>query len=753
MDFFATCPAGFEELLADELHALGMAQVRVLRGQVSFSSADVTGAYRVCLWSRLASRVMLALGRGPADDADALYETVSRIPWEDHLPLRSSFAVDAHGTNAELRNTRFVALRTKDAIADRMVEQTGTQPPTDVDHPDVTVFCRIARDRATVGIDLAGTPLFRRGYETTRDGRSPITPLRPDYAAALLALGGWYRACRHDDPTLLSMFSGAGTVVAEAASEALDRAPGLLRAHWGFEGWAGHDSAAWQEVRAEAQERAETATGRALHLLATDARPGAEAVLRHTIHAAGIHSTPTFISPKRLSGTIAKLSGPDLEVCDLSWLAPDDLSQGVDALAMVRASLAGHSPVGALVTLAKAGALDATLLGDTRQEISTYVGRDEARLCLFDAGDLRQDTPSVTLADGTAVPVLVPQSDQFAKRLQKVARLRARWARRELVSCYRVYDSDLPDYAVSVDLFCEEGGPGRWLQVYEYAAPREVDPSLARARLMDVLAITPRVLEVPPKDMYLRVRSHGRGGSQYASEAVGIDDRPTHRGHRYLTGGPALPAGAHLIEEGGLTFEVNFSARLDCGVFLDHRDTRAMLREMAKDMKGSKRFLNLFAYTGTATCYAADGGAKHTTTVDMSRPSLDWARRNMERNGFTGPEHEYVQADVLTWTRDQRHSPNRWDLIFCDAPTFSNSSRMHGSWDVQRDHVELLITLSRLLIRGGTCVFSCNLRSFRPDEAALARAGVSIEDITPRTIPEDFKRNPKVHHCYLVRRS
>ena len=143
----------------------------------------------------------------------------------------------------------------------------------------------------------------------------------------------------------------------------------------------------------------------------------------------------------------------------------------------------------------------------------------------------------------------------------------------------------------------------------------------------------------------------------------------------------------------------------------------------------------------------------HTTTVDMSKPSLEWARRNMERNGFSGPDHEYVQTDVLSWVQQERHTRDRWDLIFCDVPTFSNSSRMHASWDVQRDHAELLIGVSRLLTHDGVCVFSCNLRSFKPDTEKLSKAGVEIEDITAQTIPEDFARNPKIHHCYLVKRT
>ena len=150
---------------------------------------------------------------------------------------------------------------------------------------------------------------------------------------------------------------------------------------------------------------------------------------------------------------------------------------------------------------------------------------------------------------------------------------------------------------------------------------------------------------------------------------------------------------------------------------------------------------------------AADGGAKYTTTVDLSRPSLDWARRNMARNGFTGPEHEFVQADVIEWVNEQRHTRNRWDLVFCDVPTFSNSQRMKkSSWDVQRDHSELIIGVSRLLTRNGCAIFSCNLRGFKPDTEALSKAGVVLEDITASTIPEDFKRNSKIHHAYIVRR-
>ena len=547
-----------------------------------------------------------------------------------------------------------------------------------------------------------------------------------------------------------ALFSGAGTVLVEAATEALDMAPGLLRAHWGFDGWAGHDAQAWQDLLAQADDRAEAAKGRHISLLAYDQRRGARDSALQLLRSAGAHVTPTWLAEKDLP-TLPKLASRPLAALDLSWVDPEDAAEQSGALSRVGLVAPALTGCSAVVALSHGDILDAKVGGEPTFATDLYLGQDAGTLREYDPEALEPQTSAVTLPDGRSVSVFVPASDQFAARLRKDARLRGKWARREGVDCYRVYDSDLPDYAVTLDLYHGLEGDGPWLQVSEYAAPKDIDPALARKRLMDVLALAPAVLDVAPEDVFLRVRSHSRGGSQYAGQAA---QQPARRPRRDDRQSPALPEGAHLIEEGGLVFEVNFSARLDCGIFLDHRDTRALIREMSKQTRGSKRFLNLFAYTGTATCYAADGGAKHTTTVDMSRPSLEWAERNMRRNGFDGPEHEYVQADVLRWVTEQRHTPNRWDLVFCDVPTFSNSSRMRrSSWDVQRDHAELLIGISRILTANGSCVFSCNLRTFEPDVEYLNRYGVQIEDITVQTIPEDFGRNAKVHHCYLVRRT
>lgn len=742
MEFFATCPTGFEQLLADELRRLGVAQIRPLRGQTSFAG-ELVDAYRVCLWSRLSSRVVAVLERCDARNSDEIYEGASSIAWEEHILPTTTFAIDVSGTNDQLKNTQFTAMRVKDAVADRLMATVGTRASVDARNPHIRILVRIARNRATIGIDLAGAPLFNRGYERGKVWKG----LRPDYAAALLQLAGW-PIDEEGESAFVALGQYPDSLIVEAACMTADYAPGLTRANWGFVNWLHHDSVGWEQLQLDARSRARNECSSELATFSFGKSTSmAKSLLRSLGITASIRTIPT--------GDFNACAPSPVLAADLSDIRPHEVAKEASWLGTIAQAVQKTEP--ARLVLASRNNLPEAYVGKpSTASITSMLGREELQLQFFDHLQDRTAPTTIQIKPGVSVSALIPASDQFAARLKKIARIRSKWATREDVSCYRVYDADLPDYAVTLDLFqgsdpnTGELNGKRWLQIYEYAAPKDVDATLARSRLMDVLAIAPPLLGVREQDTFLRVRRRDKGGSQYADEAkhlraysrVGKDGRVP------------LPEGAHLIDEGGLTFEVNFSGRLDCGIFLDHRDTRALLREMAKQTQGSKRFLNLFAYTGTATCYAADGGMRHTTTVDLSRPSLDWAQRNMTRNGFVGHEHEYVQADVVSWIREQRRTKNRWDLVFCDVPTFSNSNRMgRRSFDVQRDHAELLIGVSRLLTRNGCCVFSCNLRTFKPDEAALAKAGVTIEDITDKTIPEDFQRNKRVHHAYVVKRT
>lgn len=853
-EFYASCPEGFETALADELRGMGLRQVRPLKGRVAFAGSPAD-AERACLWSRLASRIFVVLGRFACADAEDLYEATRSIAWERILRAGATIAVTARGTNDELRNSHFAALRVKDALCDRMLEVEGRRPNVDTDDPDARISLTLRGNRASIQLDLSGDPLFKRlPREATRAHTAHV--LRPDYAALACAQGNWQEICsaaltntkdamRDEDtaasadgsvpadggvlangsvaadgsalagstaerptstiPVLIDACCAGGGVVLEAASILADRAPGLERRNWGFQSWSEHDAATWRELLNEADRRAELAKGRAARVVATDPAGDAVACARRILKAAGLADRVIFAQPD-LDKISRKLMMPACCVgeprgfvfLDTTETAISKMSRVLDLATSLHTGACGADPVRAMLSTMPTVALTrddllTRTLGEPARSLRVMPNNEEAELAVFSAANgaitagegnaAAEDsmpaedavesnvapspaTTLIDLGDGKPCPVLIPESEQFARRLRKVAKLRRKWAQREGVTCYRVYDADLPDYSAAIDLY--EGSaatPGRWLVIAEYAAPREVDPSLAEARLLDILTLAPHILQVDPDNVFAKARIRSRGGSQYGKQAGGSNPgkggKPRGGRGGSASNRPSQGAGSGtpsdirtrrlpLIEEGGLTFAVNFNDYLDTGIFLDHRITRGLVREHAR---GKRFFLNLFAYTGTATCYAADAGVEETVTVDLSNTYLDWAERNMEQNGFVGPDHHYVRADVMSWIRDMRQTRNRWDLIFCDPPTFSNSSKMgRRTWDVQRDHVELLVGLSRLLSREGEAIFSCNLRTFRPDIEELARAGVVLTDITDETIPEDFARNKKIHHCYLVKR-
>ena len=817
MECYASCPASFEGALANELRDLGIRRVRPLKGRVSFEG-DARDAYRACLWSRLASRIYLVVGRFPCAADDDLYSGVYELPWAGILKPGASIAISAHGVNDALRNTRYTTLRVKDAIVDRMQADTGTRPNVDTSAPDARLSLTIRGDRASLALDLSGEPLFKRiPRAVLAHAPAGVDILRPDYAALALAESGWRELCqapmahaaekpaRRGDagqaanavaahaedparsgdagqnaavaaapaekpaprdnqaasqllPYLVDFACGEGGVLLEAAGMLARKAAGAARTRWGFQGWAGHDPKLWRELLAEARSLARPSAEVARHIIATDVDPRAQAAAKRIAAAAGLADVITFVDPQAeaLAGQLPKrlTRTSRHRAVVLGDITPVPAQTGQEALRLAAELRRSPNLAGTRAACLTREGAQLYELGKPSASLRLTLGSDNLALTLFDpAGSLASASPSapakpaatVDVGEGKPVPLIIPESEQFAHRLIKVARLRRRWAKREGVSCYRVYDADLPDYSAAIDLY--EGSattPGRWLVIAEYAAPRTIDPERARDRMLDLVAIAQRVLNVPPQNVFVKTRQRSRGGSQYGLQATAAGASPAS----HVTGGSA----PILIEEGGLTFAVEFGTRLDTGIFLDHRLVRSLVREHAK---GARTFLNLFAYTGTATCYAADGGAGQTWTVDLSNTYLDWAEENMRLNGFTGREHRFVRADVLAWVEEQeRRGAQRWDLIFCDPPTFSNSTSMgERTWDVQRDHVELLRGITNLLAPGGEAIFSCNLRGFKPDVEALERAGVQVTDITEESIPEDFARNKRIHHCYIVRKA
>jgi len=716
---FATAPKGIPSLLIEELAALGAADVRESVAGAAFSG-DLALAYRVCLWSRLASRVLLPLAADlPATDGDTLYAGVRALPWEDHLAAEGTLAVDFTARRSRLSHSRFGAQKVKDAIVDRLRDLTGTRPSVDRMAPDLRINVHLDRDRATVSLDLSGDSLHRRGYR-----REPVAaPLKENLAAAILVRAGW-PAVAEEGGSLVDPMCGSGTLLVEAALMAGDIAPGLLRSRFGFQGWKGHDAALWEALMTEAQVRRSAGEARIPGLWGRDADPAAVRAARVNADAAGLAGRIDFergaladlVPPPGAPPGLVVVNPPygqrlgeARELADLYRVLGERLRAGFSG--WHAAVFTGNPELGKSMGLR------------ARRQHALYNGAIACKLLHFDVD------PRWFVQDAGTRPAPLaepgPGARMFANRVTKNLRHLGRWARREGICCWRVYDADIPEYALAVDLY---EGDRRWVHVQEYEAPGTVDPRRARLHLREVMTVLPQVLAVDPGQVHFKVRRRQRGREQY--------------------GKLAEEGRFHEVREGAARLLVNFTDYLDTGLFLDHRLTRALIGDLAE----GRRFLNLFAYTGAATVHAAQGGAAATTSVDLSRTYLDWARRNLELNGLAGEQHALVQADCLQWLADaaRRREP-RYGLVFLDPPTFSTSKRMTGTLDVQRDHVKLIRLAAGLLEPDGVLIFSNNLRRFRMDREALAE--LVIADITRATLPKDFERNPRIHNCWRITRA
>ena len=770
MDFFATAPKGLEGLLADDLRALGAADAHERRAGCAFTG-DLALAYRVCLWSRVASRVLLPLVRFPAADPDQLYEGARSVPWEDHLEPEGTLAVDVATRGSSNVHTHYAALRVKDAVVDQFRERLGVRPSVDVHRPSLRLNVLLDREEALLSVDLSGESLHRRAYR--REGEQAEAPMKENLAAAVLLRSGWPDIAAAGG-ALLDPMCGSGTLLIEGALMAGDVAPGLLRGYFGFLGWKHHDPAAWAAERDHAEER--RAAGRAGLRPVTGYDVDGRS-LRLAAASAGRAGLGEFVHLERMDVAVAvpprfadelPSSCPGLVVANPPY--GTRLGEAVALRGLYRT-------LGSRLNGEFSGWRLGLLTGDpelswatglrARRTYSLYNGALPVKLYTFVLGETRRPAPppgdgpagteggppsveAPTAVDGRPPSAAVsrhpvrsggqgfafqqPPSPEdragmFADRLRKNIRHLAKWARREGVTCYRLYDGDLPEYNLAVDLY------ERWVHVQEYEAPATVDEGKARERLNAALAVIPDLLGVSPEDVFLKVRRRQRGAAQYG--------RQGSTGRFYEVG------------EGGCRFAVNFTDYLDTGLFLDQRSTRDHLAELAR----GRRFLNLFGYTGAATVRAARAGAAATTTVDLSPTYLAWARRNLELNRIaasgvsgTGTEtgsgqHRLIQADAVRWLASDR---GVYDVVFLDPPTFSNSRRGGGLlFDVQRDHAPLITDAVRRLAPGGVLIFSTNARRFRLDDVELP--GLRIEDITRRTIPPDFVRNPRVHSCWSIR--
>ncbi|MBE8575561.1 bifunctional 23S rRNA (guanine(2069)-N(7))-methyltransferase RlmK/23S rRNA (guanine(2445)-N(2))-methyltransferase RlmL [Vibrio sp. OPT18] len=700
--YLAVTSNGLENLLVEELTQLGITNAKPVQAGVKFKATNEQ-IYRCCLWSRLASRFVRVLSEFTCMDDMDLYLSTTAVNWVNQFHSSKRFVVDFNGTNNEIRNSQYGAMKVKDAVVDCFEKKSLPRPSISKENPDIRIHVRLHRDKAILGVDMVGSGLHQRGYRP-ESGRAP---LRETLAAAILLRSGWDATKPFLDP-----MCGSGTLVIEAAMMAANMAPGVKRQKWCFESLEDFEPELWAEVKAEANVQ------------------GRRGVKKVECKFYGYDNDERMIKTARDNARRAGVEELiEFEVGDAAKLKrPTEFTGGVivsnppygERLGTEPGLIALYTAFGAQLK-AEFGGCNASIFSSSDELLSCLRMRADKQFKLnngalpcYQKNYSISDRPMSERPTGEQEQLIAPD---FANRLKKNIGKIGKWAKKEQLDCYRIYDADLPEYNVAIDVY-----PGH-LVIQEYAAPKDVPEDKAKRRLTDIIRASIQVTGVEANNVVLKVRQKQKGRSQYQKMAQDSSNLE--------------------VNEYGVKLIVNLHDYLDTGLFLDHKITRRRIGEMA----AGKDFLNLFAYTGSASVHAAAGGARSTTTVDMSNTYLEWAKQNMELNGRVGRQHQFVQADCLQWLAKEQGS---YDLIFIDPPTFSNSKRMDQSFDVQRDHIQLMENLKRLLREEGTIVFSNNKRHFKMDLEGLEALGLKAQNISAKTLPLDFSRNKHIHNCWLI---
>ncbi len=736
---YATCASGLQTLLAAELKALGINHVNTAGAGVRFGGG-LKAAYEACLWSRVANRVLLHLASGDADSPETLYELVQTLDWSAHLKEDGSLAVDFFSAQSEITHSQYGALKVKDAIVDQFREKSGRRPDVDRDTPDVRVNVYVHKNKARIALDLSGASLHRRGY---RQQAGPA-PLKENLAAALLLECNWPHRVTSGD-AFVDPMCGSGTLVIEAAMMACKIAPGLTREYNGFDGWLGHDESMWAEVK-NAAVAARIASPVALIGADSDAR--ALDYARQNAVLADLGSDIQFIQQDIRRGAVdvsqVANANAGLLVSNPPYgerLATDkafytELGEGLSRYypgwsfglfsALSAPMKEARLPANRTLNVRNGGIDCALYTGDVPTSLRPKQGA--AASAVKDIAQCPEEFSETGQLSGDAATDVDAQP--FINRLKKNEKHLRSWIKREGLRAYRLYDADVPEFAVAVDVYdCDS----RHVVVHEYQAPRTVNTVMAQARLKAVMKCLPALLNVDKANIHLKLREKQSGLAQYEKQA-----------------GQGVKA---LLEEQGCQFEVNLSDYLDTGLFLDHRLVRRYIQDNAKGL----RFLNLFAYTASMSVAAAVGGASTSLSLDLSNRYCQWAMRNLQRNNCDTTAHTVLKQDVMGWLKNASKAEKvEFDFIFLDPPTFSNSTGVDADWNVQRDHESCIRQCMDLLASDGLLIFSNNYRRFKLSENLSSPTNAKafkIEDRSRWSIDKDFQRNARIHNCWFIKHS
>ncbi|QCI17757.1 bifunctional 23S rRNA (guanine(2069)-N(7))-methyltransferase RlmK/23S rRNA (guanine(2445)-N(2))-methyltransferase RlmL [Buchnera aphidicola (Acyrthosiphon lactucae)] len=693
---FASTNFGTEKLLENELLSLGAKNINIINGGIYYESNDLL-LYKSLMWSRIASRIYLCIKKFTISNAKDLYNNIYNINWTEIFDINNTFLVNFKGTNNIIRNSLFGALIIKDAIVDQFKNKYSSRPNINFIQPDIRIKSLLNNNILHIMLDLSGESLNKRGYRQFCN----TTPIKENLGSAIVLSSGWNQNIPMIDP-----MCGSGTLLIEAAMIASDRAPGLKRSKWGFQSWKQYNDNLWQEVIKEAQERFKIGIKKCFKNYFIGYDYDTEIIKKAKINAsnAGVLKIIQFLTQ------------------DLNNLK-NIYKKKTEGILLTNPPYGErHQTESQLVGLyIQIGKVSKKYFNKWKLSIFSssifllnFVQMQSYEQYFFKNGSLDCIQKNFLIFSKSSNI----EQNEFKNRLNKNFKKLRKWANLENLESFRIYNADLPNYNIIVDIY------QKWIVIQEYKAPKSIDHNQAFKRLCHAIYYSKEILSIPINNIILKTRKKNKNKTQY---------QKLFNSSNFI-----------IIKEYHAKFLVNLTDYLDTGLFSDKRLIRKLLGKMAQ----GKDFLNLFSYTGTASVYAGLGKANSTTSVDISHTYIKWSMRNMCLNNLTSSQHHFIQADCLKWLKKTNQ---KFDLIFVNPPTFSNSKKMNQVFDLKKDYMSIIVHLKRILHHNGDIIFSSSTRNFEINLNYIKKIQLYAKKITKKIQSKDFLKNPNVYHSWLIK--
>jgi len=694
---FASTNFGTENLLETELLSLGATNLNIVHGGIYYEANDPL-LYKILMWSRIASRIFLCIKKFTIKNCDDLYQNISNIDWSAIFYVNKTFSVNFKGTNNIIRNSLFGALIIKDAIVDQFKKKYSSRPNINIIKPDIRIKSLLLdNNNLYIMLDLSGESLNKRGYRQFCN----TTPIKENIGATVVLRSGWDKNMPMIDP-----MCGSGTLLIEAAMIASDRAPGLKRLQWGFQSWIKYNEKIWKDTVKEAEERFQIGIKKCFKNYFIGYDHNSEIIKKAKINASNAGVLKIIQFSKKNLNDLKNIYDKDQKGILLS-------NPPYGARCLTESQLVGLYVQLGIVSKKYFKNWQLSIFSSSTFLLK-FLQMKSHQEYFFKNGPLDCIQKNYKIFTKYSCITNSEYQDRLSKNFKKLKK----WANLEQLESFRIYNADLPNYNIIVDIY------DKWIVIQEYKAPTLIDNNKSFKRLCHAIYHTKEILSISINNIILKTRQKNKNKTQY---------KKLFSSNNYI-----------IIKEYHAKFLVNLIDYLDTGLFSDKR----LIRKLLGIMSRGKDFLNLFSYTGTASVYAGLGQAKTTTSVDISNTYIKWSMRNMSLNNLIGTQHHFVQTDCLNWIKKTHQ---KFDIIFINPPTFSNSKKMQHCFDLKRDYLDIMVNLKKILRYNGNIIFSSSTRNFEINFDHINKIKLYAKNITKKTQSKDYLDNSNIYHSWIIK--